>query len=163
MINAKGTFVDRRDRALLTPEYEDSGLFKSAILQMNVALTPLVFRNARKDLIVHCYNDAANGFEVTFAGRRSLMAAPLIANLEALQSEAVKQRADATDSTDDLSPVRIPITVEGAWRKRFWTDPDGWLSRVHQFVAARWFVAGEADRVIAFGTAPAVKPMGPIS
>lgn len=157
MIPSRSTFVERRDRSLLTPEYEDAGLFKSDILRLTLDLTPMTFRNSRQDLIVSCYHETGRRFEVTFAGRRSSMATPLIASLETLKAKA----AEPTDGASDVAAVRIPIKVEGAWRRRFWTDHDGWLTRVHQFVAARWAVPDGTQRPVMYGMPPAIGALIP--
>lgn len=160
---SRTTFVERRDRALLTPEYEDAGLFKSDILRLDVELTPIIFRNSRQDVIVRCYHETERSFEVTFAGRRSQMATPLLASLEKMKSKMAAPDDDAADQHQDLTAMRVPIKVEGAWRRRFWTDHDGWLTRVHQFVAARWAVLDNAHKPVMYGIPPAIGPMIPVS
>jgi hypothetical protein len=159
MLGQHHAFVDRKDPTLLTPEYEDAGLFKSDVLSLNVHLTPVMFRNSRGDLIVRAVNRSGKTFEVTFAGRRVMMAAPLIASLEAMKGQAAKRLQRHAKSNVDLSKIRVPITIEGAWRRRFWTDADGWQAGIYQLVAARWFVEGAAKKPVGFGVAPAIAPL----
>ena len=164
VIKPKPAYVDRRERTQLTADYEDGGLFKADILQVEVQLTPAMYRNSRHDLIVRAYNAAGQSFEIIFAGRRSVMAAPLIANLEALKASFERQPKGKRLGQVDIDALRVPITVEGAWRRRFWTDDNGWQSRENQLVAARWSVMGPAEKVVTFGVSPGhlTRPASPV-
>ena len=150
----RSAYVERKPSAQLTPEYEDFGLFKSDVLPVEVNLTPIVYRNGRHDLVVRGFAQKAQKFEVTFAGRRSAMAGALISNLEALKLSFVKQLKKTDDGPIDLEAVRIPILVEGAWRRRHWVDDTGWQQHVNQLVAARWSVKADDGRVMTFGVSP---------
>lgn len=159
MLGHHHSYRERKDPAHLTPEYEDCGLFKSDVLSVQVELTPIIYRNSRNDLIVRGFNRGTKSFEVVFAGRRAMMAAPLVASLEAMKAARAKQLKLRDTAFADLESCRAPVRIEGAWRRRFWTDANGWQNAVNQLVVARWFLEGPANKHRPFGSAPAIGPI----
>ena len=147
-------FVERRPMAALTPEYEDFGLFKSDILPVAVNLAPIVHRTNRQDLVVRGHAEAGQAFEVVFAGRRAAMAGALLARLDALRTALMRRPQDSLSEEDRLDALRLPVLVEGVWRRRYWVDEFGWQQHMNQLIAARWSLHGEGDCLITFGQSP---------
>ncbi|MEL6572356.1 MAG: hypothetical protein AAFQ64_11885 [Pseudomonadota bacterium] len=117
---------------------EDKGLFKREIVTIVAQLTPVVSHTGRHDLVILGFTGGGQQFEVVIAGRRAVMAAPLIANLAAVKEAFVKKAQGRPLTDQELYGVRVPVTCEGAWRTRIWVDRSGWQSRMHQFVVTRW-------------------------
>lgn len=134
----------------MTPEYEDAGLFRSGVVQIAVELTPLMHRNGRRDIIVEGFVAPEKRVEVVFAGRRSVMAAPIITNLMSLRDRAVQRQSSAA-MIDQMRKVRFPLQIEGAWRRRFESDANGWDLRIYQLIASRWTVIHKNDQIAIFG------------
>lgn len=121
----------RKPRALVTPQYEDRGIFKNEIISLPVWLMPHVGRTQRRDVVIHGhYRTEMDGMlpiECIFAGRRIQYGLPL---LELLQRRLGK------NPSPGARPV--PIHVNGAWRYRFDLREDGWQDRFRQFMVAQW-------------------------
>jgi len=92
------------------------------------------------------------------------MAGPLIGNLDALKTSFVKQLKGKSVGALDLESLRIPIMIEGAWRRRHWINDDGWHCHVNQLVAARWSIQADDGRLLTFGVSPshAVRIQSPV-
>lgn len=140
----------------ITPKYEDAGLFKDEVCQINVELCPIIQRNGRQDLLVTGYTKGSLSICVLFAGRRLTDAAPLVASLKSLR-DASLMRARKRGVPAPLNPsLRMPVQIEGAWRKRIITDNDGFAQRSYQLIAARWTVVDQSGQTINFGSPPAL-------
>lgn len=133
MLSHRQSIITRCDPARVSPAYEDAGLFKPPVQTYGVQLVPIVTRNTRDDVVLRGFQGAAGPFEVVFAGRRAALAADLIARLEAMKPQKKLRQAD-------LEELRLDTHVEGAWRRRFWTDDSGWQDGIYQLVASRWAV-----------------------
>ncbi len=120
---------ERQNAAVVTPQFEDSGLFKSEIVQVNITLSPQVHMNVRQDMVVTGYTANGLAFDVLFAGRRKAAASWLL-----------KYLADLRAKGKEAEHVRVPVRVEGAWRTTFAPDPSGWETRRRQLVAGVWTV-----------------------
>jgi len=151
-------FKLRRDEKQVTPDYEDTGLFRGGIVQLQTELTPQMTANGRADMLVQGYLTNGKPVEVVFAGRRRLVFNPLQVRLRAVQRkyELALAKAQGPEATDNypLTDVRLPVLFEGAWRTRFELDRDGFQNRQHQFVAARWVFSTETGLNKTYGTLP---------
>ena len=134
----------------VTPAYEDGGIFKNGLVQLNVEFIPLSTHNSRRDLVIKGFVDGDSPIEVVFAGRRKIQAKPLMALLQAKLAHARKQ-ATKTGATLDIETVRYPAQIEGSWRPRFRRDNQGWETRHHQLYPSRWILKDPNGKQIAFG------------
>ena len=132
---------DRRPTALVSPRYEDAGLFKSDICNVEVDLTPVTRRNSRSDLIVTGYAGGRHKVPIVFAGRRMPEAQPLLALLSRLRGGGPGQR--------------LKVQIEGAWRRVVKEDGGGFAQRRYELIAACWSVPTPGGRVERYGLRPA--------
>ncbi|WP_206040794.1 hypothetical protein [Roseobacter ponti] len=138
----------RRPAHEITAEYEDAGLFRNALCDVIVRLTPQMRRNDRGDLVVRGFVDEKYEIDVLFAGRRTRDAIPLERRLRSLIAEARRLTPGQEVSPDS---VRLPVRVEGAWRKRLQRDASGWETGTHHLVAARWAMEAQTGSAMQFG------------
>ena len=121
----------RKVRGLVTPQYEDRGIFKNSIIALPVWLMPRFARTQRGDIVISGHyrteTDGMLPIECVFAGRRIPYAQPL--------KDLVK-RSVARFSSPGAHAV--PVHVNGAWRYRFDLQEDGWQDRIRQFMVAQW-------------------------
>ena len=136
---------DRRAEKKPSPSREDRGLFKREIVAIAAQLTPIISHTGRHDVVILGFSGGSKQFDVVIAGRRSVMAAPLVAHLAAIKTAYVKQVRGRAISDEDLFALRVAVGCEGAWRTRVWVDDAGWQSRRHQFLVARWRVGTDPD------------------
>lgn len=140
----------------VTADYEDAGLFPNAVCSVTVALTPQMRRNDRGDLIVRGIVDDRFEVDVFFAGRRTRFAVPLERRLRSLVAEA---RRKGGDDPLALNEVRLPVRIEGSWRRRTQRDASGWETGTHHLVAARWGTEGKPESAMQFGEPVVVAPV----
>lgn len=140
----------------VSPFYEDSGLFRTALCDMMLELVPLTNRNDRKDLIVRGFVDRKNEIDVLFAGRRAAYVGPLEEQLKALMGKARHQSRLREAAPPDVSKIRLPIRVEGAWRRTLHRDDSGWETGTYHFVVARWCLLDKNGETVTYGEAPVV-------
>ncbi|WP_147103471.1 hypothetical protein [Tateyamaria sp. syn59] len=142
----------RRPTHLVTPAYEDNGLFRSPVRRVTVGLVPQAHRNNRQDLVVRGFLPDGAVIEVVFAGRRNAQAVSIEKRLRALLFHA---RANIPGwRAEGLDTVQLPLRVEGVWRSRFTRDAWGCETRHYQLIAARWAMFDEAGVAHLFGEAP---------
>ncbi|MDW3181260.1 MULTISPECIES: hypothetical protein [unclassified Roseobacter] len=146
----------RKPASEVTPEYEDSGLFKNKVGQLSVELVPQMMRNGRNDLVVRGFVNRTIEIEVAFAGRRVKEVGPLEARLRAMMTQAVKKAAASGAREPDTDHIRLPVLIEGAWRPRFKRDQAGWETRSYYLFAARWSVLDNEGNTVSFGSPPIV-------
>lgn len=121
---------------MVTPAYEDSGLFKKPTTELIVNLIPKFGKNSRHDIIIKGLMPNGVEIDVIFAGRRKRYAEELVALLK-------QKWAGAHRLTKGMTPPRrrdvfVPTRLYGSWRSRVAEDAQD-LTRVeHQFLAARW-------------------------
>ena len=144
---------DRRAQQRASARAEDRGLFKRPVVQVPVALSAEVYRNNRGDVIFTGYTGGALSFEVVFAGRRAVMAAPLVSHIASVR-DAEERAALRRGAVINYEDVRIPIVLDGAWRTRVWQDRKGWQLRKHQLVVAQWRLGEVGAGTRVFGLAP---------
>jgi len=140
----------------LTPEYEDAGLFKHGVCNVLVALVPIVDHNSRGDVIIKGYVKDNLEIAVTFAGRRRVEVSPIVANLKSLGMRVLHAASENKIAAPDISTIRFPLQVEGAWRPRFEAKENGWDLRTYHLIAARWAVMDRQGKTMKFGAAPVV-------
>lgn len=143
----------RKDAREVTPQYEDSGIFKNPPKQLNVELVPKFGTNSRNDVMIKGFIDADTAVDVVFAGRRKAHVEDLVNRLRALWTRANRNPARA-DRPPEIDEVRLPVRIEGSWRPRFERDDQGWQTRTHQLFAARWLITGEDGEIKTYGEVP---------
>ena len=145
--------ADRRSAQPVPSEVEDQGLFQRPVVKVPMQLGAAMYRNNRNDLVFTGYSGGNLSFEVVFAGRRALMAAPLVTHVAALV-DAERKLAQQRSVPFDPDRLRIPIVLDGAWRTRVWQDDAGWQLRVHQLVVAQWRLTDGGETGRTFGSPP---------
>jgi len=149
---------ERRDPARQTPLTEDAGLFPQDVQRVDLLILPMCYRNKRNDLIVRGVSAGKHCFEVAFAGRRAAMAKPLVRTLAARRAVLVDEHGKINEI--DLRKAQLPVSIDGAWRRRFWTGPGGIQHRTHQLVAARWSVPDAKGGMQTYGVDPSHLTVG---
>lgn len=135
----------------VTPDYEDAGLFKTEICQLMVELIPQMRQNDRNDTIVRGFIDRKTEIDVFFAGRRAAAVGPLAAQLRALMKSTRAKAAAEGLKVPPIENIRLPVRVEGAWRRRKIRDENGWETGTYHLVAARWSLLDKDGQVLSFG------------
>ena len=136
---------------LVTPAHEDSGIFKSTVSSFSIELVPLFGETMRRDLVIKGFLDGDTAIDVVFPGRRKPMTDPLYDRLKKLWAQSVAAARYANPGPE-IDSVRLPVSVEGAWRPRFKRDDHGWETRQHQLYVARWTIWDAAGKAQTFGT-----------
>ena len=136
---------------LVTPSYEDSGIFKNKVSQFSVELVPQFAQNMRGDLVIKGYLDGETAIDVVFPGRRTALAEPLREQLKSLWTRASVTARHAAQPIE-VDAVRLQTCLEGAWRPRFRRDDMGWETRAHQLYVARWSLLAADGATQMFGT-----------
>ncbi|MEM8655620.1 MAG: hypothetical protein AAGF36_12835 [Pseudomonadota bacterium] len=142
----------RRAPHLITPAYEDNGLFRSPVRRITVGLVPQMHRNNRQDLVVRGFVQDGATIQVLFAGRRAKQAQGVEARLRALLFQA---RAKTPGwRPEGVDTIQLPLRIEGVWRSRFSRDAWGCETRYFQLIAARWALFDDAGVAHLFGEPP---------
>ena len=144
----------RKPPSEVTPLYEDTGLFKTAVREMMLELIPQMRRNDRQDLIVRGFVDRKTEIDVFFAGRRVAEVGPLENQLKALMAYARKTAASANAEAPDITKIRLPVRAEGAWRRSRQRDDSGWETGSYHFVVSRWSLLDQKGNTVTFGEKP---------
>ncbi|MEL7131164.1 MAG: hypothetical protein AAGK77_02000 [Pseudomonadota bacterium] len=142
----------RRPSHLITPAYEDNGLFRSPVRRVTVGLVPQMHRNNRQDLVVRGFLQDGVAIQVLFAGRRTKQAQGLEARLRAMLFQ-VRSKVPGWRS-EGIDTIQLPLRIEGVWRSRFSRDVWGCETRYFQLIAARWAMFDDAGLAHLFGEAP---------
>ena len=145
----------RKPARLVTPAYEDSGIFKNSVGTFSVELVPMFGENMRRDLVIKGYLDGAIAVDVVFPGRRKVQADPVREQLRSLLARSGATACYANAGLE-VDAVRLPASVEGAWRPRFRRDDQGWETRRHQLYVARWMIK-DPDGMSHFFGSPVVR------
>ncbi|MEP2640520.1 hypothetical protein [Roseobacter sp.] len=146
----------RKPASEITPDYEDAGLFKNKVGQLQVELVPQMTRNSRKDLVVRGFVNRTIEIEVAFAGRRVKEVGPLETRLRTLRSQAAREAGAPDGPGLDVDLARLPVLIEGAWRPRFKRDQTGWETRSYYLFAARWSILDAQGNSLSFGVPPMI-------
>ncbi|WP_421686924.1 hypothetical protein [Tritonibacter scottomollicae] len=154
--------IDRRARGAVAPEYEDSGLFKGGVIQVQLALVPVFGTTSRGDCSARGFN--ADGTEVTvvFAGRRRPHFQALYTQLRYMYAQAQHKDALLGVKMRDINSIQLPVQCEGSWRAQRQQDEQGQEQRSLHFMVARWAFQAHDGQTLKFGTAPLLssKPQG---
>ena len=136
---------------LVTPPYEDAGLFPSDLCRHTVALLPGPRRTARQDIVFDGLIDRTYRVPVFFAGRRAALAAPL----EDMARQAAAPQAGRRGADRSGAQARgVPVRIDGAWRRLVEEDRMGFALVTHQFVAAAWIIGTGTGALMLFGMPP---------
>ena len=155
MAITNGPMTTHSQRAkTVTPKYEDAGLFRDEICQLSVTLIPVIRRNSRDDFLVTGFVNEKLEIDVLFAGRRKVEAAPLMTHLRALRKHQLEVAAKHGAPPPLVTDMRLSVHIEGAWRRIFQTEPDGWETHTYQLVAARWGLVNRDGQKVSYGTPP---------
>ncbi|MBO9478920.1 hypothetical protein J7382_15335 [Shimia sp. R11_0] len=103
--------------SLITPSYEDKGLFKKPPTELVVQLIPKFGKNTRRDVIIKGLVQGDVEVEVVFAGRRKKQAAELVALLRR-KWEVATYRLPKDVPPPDRKEIQLPTRVQGSWRTR---------------------------------------------
>lgn len=142
----------RKPPHLVSPAYEDNGLFKAPVRKVTVALVPQIARNNRQDVVVRGFVEPNIEVSVIFAGRRAKMVAPLEAQL---RRRLFRAKASVTQwDQAALDSATLLVSIEGSWRPRFERDPAGWETRSYHLMAARWALIDAAGMTQMGGEGP---------
>lgn len=144
----------RSPRTSVTPQYEDAGLFKNEVCQVDVHLAPIMQRTARGDVSITGFVTGGLQISVLFAGRRMVDVDALVKHLNTVRTERLRGAVRVGSKPPDIEAIRLPVQVEGAWRPRFTADESGFETRSYHLVAARWTFLGPQGRVMRGGVAP---------
>jgi hypothetical protein len=140
----------RKARPLISPRYEDRGIFRNAVSAMPVWLLPRYGRTGRGDVIISGhYKTETNEIlpmECVFAGRRAIYAQPL--------KDHIRQSLARLSASEAQT---VPVHVNGAWRYRFDLHQDGWQDRIRQFMVAQWIYVGANGKQQIIGE-PVIRP-----
>ena len=148
---ANDSFQTRRSPSSVTEQEEDAGLFKSDLCQIMIELIPQTRRNGRGDVIIRGFADRKHEIDVVFAGRRAKQASALEDQLKALLRAARTIAKAAENIPPRIETLRLPVRVEGAWRRTANRDETGWEASSYHFIAARWSLLDRHGNVVAFG------------
>ena len=142
--------AQRLNPELVSPQYEDAGLFKAEICSLNLSLRPGVMRNARDDVIFDGVIDGRYQAPVFFAGRRAGQAALVVEAMARL----VRHMGQTGASAAQIDAGVLPLQVDGAWRRVVQEDETGFARATHQFIAAAWTIGRGGDGAWRFGALP---------
>lgn len=151
--------ADQRQETFdLSAEEEDWGIFKSSVVTVKMALTPLRRETNRGDLLCIGFLEDKR-IEVLFPGRRRSAASALEAELDHFlraQNSAAQSKCQPLPHAANL---RFPLRAEGTWRTRLSEIEDDEFERVYQFMAARWTYRDQFGNDHSDGGAPMRRPI----
>ncbi len=141
----------------VSPLTEDWGIFKNAVVTVQLSLTPLRKETSRGDLLFIADLDGAR-VEVVFPGRRRKDAVALEAELDHFQRQEARIARSKGAPPPHSANLRFPLRADGTWRTRLVeTDQDEW-QRVYQFLAASWSYNDQYGEEAVFGDLPLKRP-----
>ncbi len=139
--------------ALITPAYEDRGLFKKPPTELVVKLIPKFGKNSRGDVIIKGLVQNDVEVDIVFAGRRKKQADELVTLLRRKWDNA-NYMAPNGGARPTRSDVRLPTRVQGSWRTRVVEDEDALFSKEYQLLVSRWAFNSESGELRSFGEPP---------
>lgn len=148
----------RQEYSDVSPEEEDWGIFKSSVVTVKMALTPLRRETNRGDLLCIGYLEDKR-IEVVFPGRRRSAACSLEGELDHFlraQNSAAQSKGQPLPHAANL---RFPLRAEGTWRTRLSEIEDDEFERVYQFLAARWTYSDQFGVDHSDGGSPMRRPI----
>lgn len=144
------------DPALITPAYEDQGLFKRPSAELVVTLFPKFGTNSRKDTIIKGLMQNDVEVDVIFAGRRKQEAAELVTLLRRLW-DAANFQVPKGHPAPVREDVRVPTRIQGSWRMRVEEgeeEAEALYTKEYQLLVARWAFNSDNGAFRSFGTPP---------
>ncbi|MCG7624025.1 hypothetical protein [Epibacterium sp. Ofav1-8] len=148
--------IDRRAQTPVSPEYEDSGLFKGGVIQVQLALVPVFGTTSRGDCTTRGFNADGCEVSVVFAGRRRPHFEAIYNQLRYMYAQAHHMDAIRGVKMRDVNDIQLQVQCEGAWRARMLVDENGQERRSLQFMLARWAFQAHDGQTLRFGTAPLI-------
>ncbi len=145
--------IDRRAVTSVSPEYEDSGLFKGGIVQVKLALVPVFETSSRGDCTVRGFSAEGKDVTVIVAGRRRPHFQSLYDQLRYMYAQAHYQDNIRGLRMRNVNSIQLPVQCEGTWRARMTLDEHGRETRSIQFMMARWAFQRHDGQTLTFGTA----------
>ncbi|MFY0617380.1 hypothetical protein [Shimia sp.] len=142
-----------KNPALISPSYEDRGLFKKPPTELIVNLIPRFGKNTRGDTIIAGLVKNDVEIAVTFAGRRKKQAVELVTLLNR-KWEAANYRLPKGTKAPERSDIRVPTRIQGSWRTRIVEDEQEWYARQYQLLVARWAFNTDSGEFRSFGEPP---------
>ncbi|KPA23291.1 hypothetical protein shim_04860 [Shimia sp. SK013] len=139
--------------ALITPAYEDRGLYKKPPTELVVELIPKFGKNSRKDVIIKGMVQNGVEVDVIFAGRRKKQVDELVKLLGRKWDQA-NDAAHEGMKKPKRKDVRVPTRIQGSWRTRIVEDDEEWYARQYQLMVARWAFMSESGEFRSFGEPP---------
>ena len=142
--------------AMITPAYEDGGLFKKPPTELVVNLIPKFSKNSRDDVIIKGLVQNNVEIDVIFAGRRKREAAELVALLKR-KWENANYRIPKGYKAPTRKDVYVPTRVQGSWRTRVVEDDDqesNLYEKEYQLLVARWAFNSDTGEFKSFGEPP---------
>jgi len=142
-----------RNSKMISPAYEDGGLFKKPPTELVVNLVPKFGKNSRQDVIVKALVQNGVEIDVIFAGRRKKHAEDVVLLLQRMWEDAVfsyRMRPEPPLRTQ----VRLPARLYGSWRTRVFEDDEEWIAREYQFLVALWAYKSDTGEMLSFGELP---------
>ncbi len=143
--------------SLITPDYEDGGLFKKPPTELVVDLIPKFGKNSRGDVIIKglVKRDVHDvEVDVIFAGRRKSESGELVTLLKRKWDNANYRVA----KTPARKEVRLPTRVQGSWRMRVAEvddeDAQELYTKEYQLLVARWAFNSDTGEFRSFGEPP---------
>ncbi|WP_412552241.1 hypothetical protein [Shimia sp. MIT1388] len=141
--------------ALITPAYEDGGLFKKPPTELVVNLIPKFSKNSRNDVIIKGLVQNDVEIDVIFAGRRKREAAEIVALLKR-KWENANYRIPKGYKAPTRKDVYVPTRVQGSWRTRVVEDEQesNLYAKEYQLLVARWAFNSDTGEFKSFGEPP---------
>ena len=154
--DTRTTLRQRKPPHQVNEASEDAGLFQTAICEVMVELIPQTRRNDRGDFVVRGYVDRKFEVDVFFAGRRTAETGPLESQLKALLRASRAIALAAKNPAPKIETLRLPVRIEGSWRRSMKRDDTGWETSTHHLVAVRWSLLDQDGNTLSFGKPPAI-------
>lgn len=125
-----------------SPLEEDSGIFKTGVVDVRLDLSPSRRQSSRGDLIcIGFFEDTE--VEVVFPGRRCEDTRPLQSELGRIARRARTRSA-----------ARMPFQARGVWRTRVMETDEVEVTRIYQFLVAEWTLRNEDGLFTTYGAPP---------
>lgn len=113
----------------------DTGPRTGLLVSIQVDVTPQKKENQDGDIILLGHLGKS---EVEVVFKRSEALRPLLTLLNQLLRASRAKAEAAGTSPPNVSELRCPLQIEGAWQVRLYFDEDDMPVRHYQFVASRW-------------------------
>lgn len=144
---------ERRKSGVASPQYEDSGLFKSGLVRIKAELVPSIGHSLRGDLIIKGFLEGDKSMDMLIVGRRVQFATHL---LKTLKKVSIAPRRPSASSSDVWAKhLRLPVVMDGTWRMRVYHDNIQIQAKRYQFIVSEWHLESADGHTSSFGEPPA--------